>query len=64
MSDQPPPSAFTLTPARITILVLGALAIVMIVGAILGGVGNYQELKEAASSAQASAPSSGSASSP
>jgi hypothetical protein len=56
MTDQPPPSPFTPTPARITILVLGVLALVMIIGAIMGGVGNYQTLREAASSS--SAPSS------
>ena len=50
MTDQKPLSPFALTPPRILILVLGVLALVMIIGAIAGGVGNYQALREAASS--------------
>jgi hypothetical protein len=57
MTDQKPTSPFAMNPARITILVLGALAIVMIVGALLGGVGDYQALREAADNpSSASAP--------
>ena len=60
MPDQTPRSTgpFALTPPRILILVFGALAIVYIVGALLGGVGNYQQLREAAQGASSSAPSS------
>ncbi|MEP7240742.1 MAG: pilus assembly protein TadG-related protein [Devosia sp.] len=58
MTDQPPTSPFAMNPARITLLVLGALALVLIVGAILGGVGNYQALRESASSAASAASSS------
>ena len=58
MTDQKPLGPFTLTPPRITILVLGVLALVMIIGAIAGGVGNYQALREAASSSSAEASSS------
>lgn len=50
MADPKPLGPFTLTPPRILILVLGVVAIVMIVGAILGGVGNYATLRDAASS--------------
>ena len=59
MSDPAPLSPFKLTPPRILILVLGVLALVMIIGAIAGGVGNYQALREAnrASSSAASASS-------
>jgi hypothetical protein len=57
MTDQKPTSPFAMNPARITILVLGTLAIVMIVGALLGGVGDYQALREAADNpSSASAP--------
>jgi hypothetical protein len=51
MTNQPTPplSPWTMTPARITILVLGVLALIFIVGAIMGGVSNYQALKEASS---------------
>ena len=61
MADPKPLSPFTLTPPRILILVLGVLALVMIVGAIMGGVGNYQALREStqdtsSASASASAP--------
>jgi hypothetical protein len=57
MTDQPP-SPFTLNRTRIIILVLGALAVTFIIGAITGGVGNYQTLREAASSAREDASSS------
>jgi hypothetical protein len=57
MTDQPP-SPFTLTRARIIILVLGALAVTMIIGAIMGGVSNYQTLRDARDAALSSAESS------
>jgi hypothetical protein len=61
MTDPAPPGPFKLTPPRILILVLGVLALVMIIGAIAGGVGNYQALREAnqdagSASASSSAP--------
>jgi hypothetical protein len=46
MTDQRP-SPFTLTRARIILLVLGALAVTMIIGAIMGGVSNYNDLRNA-----------------
>jgi hypothetical protein len=58
MTTEPPISPFKLTPPRILILVLGILALVFIIGGIMGGVGNYQALREsvpAASSASAGA---------
>ena len=55
MTDQPPLSPWKLTPARITLLLLGALALVLIIGAIMGGVGNYQQLRESASPQDSSA---------
>jgi hypothetical protein len=58
MTDQPPQSPFKLNPARITILILGALALIMIIGGIFGGVSNYQQLRESASSASSTASSS------
>jgi hypothetical protein len=57
MTDPKPQSPFALNPARITILVLGVVALIMIIGAITGGVSNYQMLRESVSSAS-SAPSS------
>ena len=57
MPDVKPIGPFTLTPPRIMILVLGVLALVMIVGALLGGVGNYQTLRESVASSAASASS-------
>jgi len=48
---KPPSSPWTMNPARITLLVLGVLAVLMIVGAIVGGVSNYEALKEASSEA-------------
>jgi len=56
MTDQPPLSPWKMTPARITLLLLGALALVFIIGAIMGGVGNYQQLRESASPQESSSP--------
>lgn len=52
MSEDPkkPDSPFRLTGARIVLLLLGALLLTYIVSAMLGGLGNYQQLKEAAQS--------------
>ncbi len=55
MSEPKPIGRFTLTPPRIMILVLGVLAIAMIIGAIAGGVGNYQDLRDARDAALSSA---------
>lgn len=54
MTTEPPVSPFKLTPARIVILVLGILAVVFIVGGIMGGVSNYQLLRESTSSSASS----------
>lgn len=61
MTDPAPLSPFKLTPQRILILVLGVLALVMIIGAIAGGVGNYQALREANQDATVSSSTSSSA---
>ncbi len=58
MSDQKPLSPFTLTPPRVLLLVLGALALTLIIGAITGGVSNYQDLRDARDAALSSAASS------
>ena len=58
MTDQKPLGPFTLTPARITLLALGVLAIVLITGAILGGVANYAMLKQTAGASSEPASSS------
>lgn len=44
--DKQPPGPFTLTPARILLLVFGALALTFIIGGITGGVANYDALKQ------------------
>ncbi|MEO6012592.1 MAG: hypothetical protein ABIQ30_03270 [Devosia sp.] len=54
MTDQKPIGPFTLTGPRTLLLALGLLAIVMITGAILGGVGNYQDLRDARDAALSS----------
>ena len=46
MHDQKPLSPYTLTPPRIMLLVLGALALTFIIGGIMGGVANYDALKQ------------------
>jgi hypothetical protein len=61
MTDQPPLSPWKMTPARITLLLLGALALIFIIGALMGGVGNYQALRESAGPQDSSAPASSSA---
>ena len=52
MAEQKP-GPFALNPARIMILVLGVLAILFIIGAITGGVQNYQLLRESMPSTSA-----------
>jgi hypothetical protein len=54
MTSQPPQSPYALNRTRLLILVFVALALVMIVGGIMGGVGNYQALREATTSSQPS----------
>jgi hypothetical protein len=58
MTAEPPISPWKLTPPRILLLVLGVLAILLIVGSIMGGVGNYEMLKESVPSSS-SAPAGG-----
>jgi hypothetical protein len=52
MSEDPkkPDSPFKLTRSRIVLLLLGALLLTYIISAMLGGLGNYQQLKESATS--------------
>ena len=54
MTDNKPIGPFTLTPPRIMLLVLGALALTFIIGGILGGVANYQVLRDARDAAVSS----------
>lgn len=58
MTTEPPISPFKLTPPRILILVLGILALIFIIGGIMGGVGNYQALRESVPSSSSAASSS------
>jgi len=50
MSEDPkkPDSPFRLNSARIVLLLLGALLLTYVISAMLGGLGNYQQLKESA----------------
>ena len=52
--DKKPVGPFTLTPPRILLLVLGAIALTYIIGALLGGVENYDLLKQARNDALSS----------
>jgi hypothetical protein len=54
MTDTPPPGPFKLNQGRILLLVLGALALTYIIGALMGGVANYRDLREARDAAQSS----------
>lgn len=49
MSDDPkkPDSPFRLNRGRIVMLLLGALLLTYVISTMLGGLGNYQQLKEA-----------------
>jgi hypothetical protein len=59
MTSEPPVSPWKLTPPRIVLLILGVLAIALIVGSLMGGVGNYERLKEAARPSSSSAAGDG-----
>lgn len=50
-----PKSPFTLTPARIVLLILGVLLVLYTISAFMGSLTNYQLLKEGAQ-AQKAAP--------
>lgn len=60
MTHTPPdptkPSPFKLNGARITLLIFGALILVYVVSAMLGGLANYQALREAADASKAETP--------
>jgi hypothetical protein len=53
MDNEPKLSPFAMTPARIMLLVLGALLVVITISTSLGGINAYQQLKEAATSTPA-----------
>ncbi|MGV8831268.1 MAG: hypothetical protein ACOH2N_04765 [Devosia sp.] len=46
-------SPFALTKARIVLLVLGAVLVLIGISTAMGGLGSYQQLKEASNAAQA-----------
>lgn len=51
--DSPKPdSPWRLNPSRILILILGALVLVYVVSSMMGGLGNYELLKQAATEAK------------
>lgn len=56
MDEQPKLSPFAMTPARIVLLVLGALLVVIAVSTSMGGINAYQQLREANSAATSAAP--------
>lgn len=45
--EEKPLSPWQLTPGRIVILVMGVLLIVYTLSALMGGLTNYQQLREA-----------------
>lgn len=48
-----PKGPFTLTPARIVLLILGALLVLYTISAFMGSLTNYQLLKEGAQAQKA-----------
>jgi hypothetical protein len=57
MSDQPPKpqSPWQLNSGRVVLLVLGGLLVLITISALLGGLGDYQQLREASQAAKAAA---------
>ncbi|RYE88722.1 MAG: hypothetical protein EOP19_00465 [Hyphomicrobiales bacterium] len=55
MSEDKPISPWKLTPGRIVLLILGALLIAYTASALMGGLSNYQSLREAATTPPAPA---------
>ena len=54
MADEKPISPWKLTPGRIVLLIMGALIVLYEASAVFGGLSNYQQLKEGATTAPAS----------
>jgi hypothetical protein len=55
MEDEPKLSPFAMTPARIMLLVLGAVLVLIAISTSLGGINAYQQLKEANAAATSGA---------
>ncbi len=59
MSSEPPKtpdSPWRLNQARIVLLVIGALMLAIIVSTMMGGLNNYQQLRDGAKEQQAAQP--------
>ncbi len=58
MTDDPnkPQSPWKLNSGRVVLLVMGVLLLAIVASTLLGGLGNYQQLKEGAKSVEASGP--------
>jgi len=50
---KPPDSPWRLNPARIVLLVLGVVLVLILISSLMGGMTNYQQLKEGAQEQQA-----------
>ena len=48
MSEEKPISPWKLTPGRVVLLIMGALLIAYTASALMGGLTNYQTLRDAA----------------
>ncbi|MBU1304476.1 MAG: hypothetical protein KKF33_03005 [Alphaproteobacteria bacterium] len=57
--EEPKLSPFALTRSRVVLLVLGAVLLLIAISTAMGGLGSYQELKEAANAAKATTPDVG-----
>jgi hypothetical protein len=58
MTDDPnkPQGPWKLNSGRVVLLIMGTLLLAIIASTLLGGLGNYQQLKEGAKPAAASGP--------
>ena len=54
MESKPPPSPFALTPTRIMLLVMVAIAALFAISAVFGGLSGYQALRDSAKPAAVS----------
>ncbi|MGV8853326.1 MAG: hypothetical protein ACOH2L_01655 [Devosia sp.] len=53
--DEPKLSPFALTKPRIVLLILGAVLVLIAISTAMGGLGSYQQLKQASDEAQSGA---------
>lgn len=56
MTDEKPLSPWKLTPGRIVLLIMGVLLILIVASQLMGGLSDYQALREASTPAETTPP--------